>query len=140
MKSISVFLVDDNPTFLRAATRFLQKHEEIVVVGQAGVGDGALAEAQALQPQVILIALGMPGLPCLEIIARLRETLPDVGIIALTLLDTKGYEEAVLAAGADALLPKVTLSTDLLPAMRRVMRARPPEKPREKSALDQNDR
>lgn len=123
MRPISVLLVDDNPTFLRAATRFLQKHDEIVVVGVAGMGEKALAEAQALRPQLILISLGMPGLPCLEIIARLRETLADVGIIALTLLDADGYREAALEAGADDLVSKITLSTDLLPAIRRVARA-----------------
>lgn len=125
MDPISVLLVDDNPTFLNILVRFLEVHHqnELVIVGTAGVGEGVLAAAQVLRPQVILIALGMPGLPCLEIIARLRETLPEVGIIALTLLDTDGYREAALAAGANEFVAKATLTTDLLPAIRRVARA-----------------
>jgi DNA-binding NarL/FixJ family response regulator len=73
----------------------------------------ALAQARDLQPQVILIGLDKPGL---ETISRLRKVLPGVGIIALTLLEGKDYRQAALAAGADDLVCKAELITDLLPA------------------------
>lgn len=132
MDPVSVLLVDDSAPFLRTLTRFLQWHfpSELVIVGQAGVGEGALAEAQALQPQVILIALGMPGLPCLRIIPRPRSVLPNVRVIALTLFDTDGYRDAAIAAGADDLISKTRLATDLLPAIRRVMKSPPPNRGR----------
>jgi len=117
---ISVLLVDDNPTFLRIAARFLQSQEGVVVVGTASGGKESLVKAKELQPQVILLDLAMPDLPGLEAIPRLRDMLPEAGIIALTLLDTKGYRQAALAAGADDFIPKVALNTDLLPAIRRV--------------------
>ena len=43
MNPISVLLVDDNPTFLRIATRFLQEHDDVVVVGTASGGEDVLA-------------------------------------------------------------------------------------------------
>jgi DNA-binding NarL/FixJ family response regulator len=46
--------------------------------------------------------------------------LPDVGIVALTLLEGDAYRQAALAAGADDLVAKAELVTDLLPAIRRV--------------------
>jgi CheY-like chemotaxis protein len=61
----------------------------------------------------------MPGL---ETISRLRNMLPGVGIIALTLLEGNAYRQAALAAGADDLVPKAELITDLLP-VRRVTQA-----------------
>ena len=93
MNPISVLLVDDNPTFSRIAARFLQEHGDVVVVGAVGGGEEALAHAhaQALQPQVVLLELGMPGLTGLETILRLRSMMPEVGIIAMTLMDTNGY-------------------------------------------------
>jgi len=68
----------------------------------------------------------MPGLSGLETIPRLRAMLPEVSIIALTLLDAKVYRQAALAAGADDFVPKANLSTDLLPAIRRVAKTDQP--------------
>ena len=118
---IHVLLVDDNEAFRRAATDFLQRQHELTVVGAIGGGEEALAQAQELQPQVILVGLDTLGL---GIIARLRKALPRVGIIAQSLLNGGIYRQAVLAAGADDLVRKAELSTDLLPAIRRVMCAK----------------
>ncbi len=125
MGPVSVLLVDDSLLFLDIATRFLQEEyrDEVVVVGAAGGGEEALAQAQLLQPQVILIDLNMPGMSGLEAIPRLREALPDAGIIALTLLDAEAYRQAALAAGADGFVSKPNMGADLLPAIRRVVRA-----------------
>jgi DNA-binding NarL/FixJ family response regulator len=127
MEPVRVLLVDDNPTFLRIATRFLEQDRgcPIVVVGTAGGGQEALAQAERLSPHVILLDLMMPGTNGLEIIPRLRAVLPKVGIIALTLLDTSSYRTAALAVKTDLFVAKSAMSTDLLPAIQRVMLARP---------------
>ncbi len=117
---IRVLLVDDNEVFLRVATDFLQQHHELIVVGAICGGEEALAQAQDLQPQVILIGLDKPGL---ETISRLRKVLPGVGIIALTLLNDNAYRKAAMAASADDVVLKAELITDLLPAIQRVTQA-----------------
>ena len=88
---IRVLLVDDSEAFLRVATDFLQQHDELTVVGAICGGEEALAQAQDLQPQVILIGLEMSGLTGLETISRLRDMLLGVGIIVLTLLNSNPY-------------------------------------------------
>ena len=115
MKPISVLLVDDNPTFLRIASRYLREHcnNELDVVGTAQGGEMALALAPELQPQVILLDLSMSDMPGLKAIPLLREALPDVRIIIVTLLHTEVYRDAALAAGADGFVAKATMSTDL---------------------------
>jgi DNA-binding NarL/FixJ family response regulator len=125
MKPISVLLVDDNPAFLRIATRFLQKHDDTVVIGTADGGEEALALAQDLQPDIVLVDLAMPGVSGLDTIPRLRAILPKVGIIALTVLDTNSYLQAAIEAGANDFVPKASLNTDLLPAIRRVAQTDP---------------
>jgi CheY-like chemotaxis protein len=120
---IRVLLVDDHEAFRRVATDFLQRHNELIVVGVAHGGEEALAQAPNLEPEVILVDLNMPGMSGIETIRRLRAMLPQVGIIALTLLDPKRYRKAVLAAGADDLVAKANLNTDLRPAIRRVVQA-----------------
>ena len=126
MTAASVLLVDDNATFLRIAIRFLEMHgqDEVMVIGKARGGKEALAQAQELQPQVVLLDLVMPDLSGFEVISRLREVLPGVGIIALTVMGNEYYRNAALSAGADDFVPKGAMSTELLPAIRRVIHAR----------------
>jgi DNA-binding NarL/FixJ family response regulator len=121
MAPISVLLVDDNPTFLRILGDFLGEEEDILVVGMARSGEEALVKAKELRPQVILLDLAMPGLNGFNAAPRLRSMMPDVGIIALTVLDANGYREAALTAGADDFVAKANLNTHLVPAIRRVV-------------------
>jgi DNA-binding NarL/FixJ family response regulator len=129
---IRVLLVDDHEPFLRVATDFLQRHHELAVVGTLRGGQEAVAQTQDLRPHVILIDLNMPGLNGLETISHLRAMLPKVGIIALTLLDVNTYRQPALTAGADDFVRKAKLTTDLLPAIRRVAQTvRPRQEPTE---------
>jgi DNA-binding NarL/FixJ family response regulator len=113
--------VDDNPTFLRILGDFLGEDQDILVVGMARSGEEALVKAKELRPQVILLDLAMPGLNGFNTTPRLRSMMPDVGIIALTVLDANGYREAALTAGADDFVAKANLNTRLVPAIRRVV-------------------
>ncbi len=120
---LSVMLVDDEPTFLRIAQLFLQTHyrNEIEILGTATSGEECLSKAQLLAPQVVLMDLNMPGLSGLQTIPLLRIMFPEMRIIALTLNDGENARRAVLAAGGNDLVSKATMSTDLMPAIRRVM-------------------
>jgi CheY-like chemotaxis protein len=135
MESISVMLVDDNLGFLRAAAQFLEAHDDIVVVGTAGGGIEALEQVQDLQPQVVLVDLAMPGLPGLEVIPRLRQMLPEAGIIALTVMNTNSFRKAALVAGADDFIPKPAMRAKLLPAIRAVAKNGRVRKKREKGKM-----
>ena len=117
---IRVLLVDDNEAFLRAAAEFSRRQQELTVIGVTRGGKEALAQAQDLQPQLILIGLDKPGL---ETISCLRKVLPGVGIIALTLLEGDVYQQAAMVAGADDVVRKAELIAKLLPAIRRVTRS-----------------
>ncbi len=124
MKPISVLLVDDNLTFLGIVTRFLQQHQEIAVVDGVDSGAEALAQAHRLRPDIVLIDLAMPQVSGMEAILRLRAAWPKMGVIALTLLDTTGYRQAALTAGADGFVAKDNLNAELLPAIHEVIEAK----------------
>ena len=121
MAPISVLLVDDNPTFLRIVGRYLQVEDDVTVVGTAEGGDEALALVHSLKPDIVLTDLAMPKVSGMETILRMRAAWPKMGIIALTLLDTAGYRQAALTAGADDFVAKDALNTDLMPTIRRVV-------------------
>jgi DNA-binding NarL/FixJ family response regulator len=125
MAPITVLLVDDNAAFRRMAARYLEERSpgDVTVVGSVARGEDALVEAARLHPQVVLVDLRMPGLTGFETIPRLRRILPETGIIALSLLDSHGYRQAVLAVGADDFVAKASMGRDLLPAIQRIARA-----------------
>ncbi len=121
LKPISILLVDDNESFLRAEGRFLRQKLDVSIVGQANDGGEALNMVKELEPRVVLLDIAMPDATGIDLIPELREADPSVGIIALTVMDTESYREAALAAGADAFLSKSALFTDLLPTIHYVV-------------------
>lgn len=120
--TLSVLLVDDNRTFLRILAEFLSAHGEgaLQVVGAVLEGREAVAQAETLQPDVVLVDLQMPLQSGLTLLPHLRARLPDAILVALTLLDPDMYQAAALAAGADAFVSKMRLEHDLLPTLHRL--------------------
>jgi CheY-like chemotaxis protein len=130
-RPLRVLLVDDNKTFLEILARFLQENHggEFVVVGTAGGSAEALAQANALQPQVILLDFDLPEGQRSMLIRDLRSVLPQVGIVAMTLQAPGVYDycrQVALADGADDLILKNVLTTELLPRIQRAVQARQP--------------
>jgi len=118
---VSVLLVDDNPSFLRILTNFLERsgQGEIVILATALGGRDGLRKAEEFRPQVIVMDLAMPDLHGLAAIPQMRNILPNAGIVALSLLDSGSYHEEALALGANEFVSKAKLDTDLIPAIRR---------------------
>ncbi len=121
MKPITVLLVDSNQHSLRIVTHFLEVQDNVAVIGTARGSREALAQTQALQPDVVLVDVSTPNGHGLEAISRLRATSPTLGIIALAAVHTGGHWQAALAAGADDFIPKFSMSINLLPAIHRIV-------------------
>ena len=115
---IRILFIAGNPTFRPVVTRFLERCGELSLVGTVWGSEKVLAQALDLRPQVVLLDLDTSDRTGLATITELRAALSDVGLIALSLLGADGYRQAVLAAGADDLVLKSRLRTDLLPAIR----------------------
>jgi NarL family two-component system response regulator LiaR len=124
IKPVSLLLVDDNRAFLDVTSRFLGWEESVEIVGLAAGGKEGVEKAFALKPDVILIDLEMPDLPGLKAISLLRQGLPCSAIITLTLFRGTHHRQAALQAGADDLVYKLTMTQDLMPAIRRTIHAR----------------
>jgi two-component system nitrate/nitrite response regulator NarL len=127
LATLSVLLVDDNRAFLRILAEFLSDYGEgaLRVVGSVVGGRDAVAQAETLQPDVVLVDLQMPLQSGLMLLPHLRARLPDAILVALTLLDQDVYQAATLAAGADAFVSKMRLEQDLIPTIRRLASRRP---------------
>lgn len=117
---VRIFLVDDSPHFREAATDFLQMQPAFAVVGSATNGEDAVDQARRLAPTVILLDLNLDGASGLDYIPRLRQHLPCVKIIALSMMDESAYRAAVLSAGADAFVHKAAMTHKLVTVIEEV--------------------
>ncbi len=119
---IRVLLADDHAV-LRAGLRMLiEAQSDMIVVGEAGDGLEALAQVEKLAPDVLLLDLSMPRLGGLAALGRLRQTVPQTRILVLTMHDDEEYLRAALQSGVAGYVIKRAAETELLTAIRAVMR------------------
>ena len=112
-----VLLVDDQALFREALSTLLGVRDDVTVVGEAADGEQALRRAAALRPDVVLMDLRMPVLDGIAATRRLRETQPDVRVIALTTFDDDEDVFAALRAGAVGYLLKDVSGARLVEAV-----------------------
>jgi DNA-binding NarL/FixJ family response regulator len=86
-------------------------------VGEASGAEEAFATLEAVRPDVVVTDLAMPDTDGLSLIQSLNAYYPHIGIVALTLFDTREHREAALSAGAHSFVPKAILRTDLIDAI-----------------------
>lgn len=119
---IRVLLVDDHG-ILRAGLRALLANEpDIEVVGEAADGEEAVAQAVALDPDVIVLDIAMPRLDGLEATRRICDRGLRGKILILTVHAEERYLLPVLRAGGSGYVQKSQADTDLLDAIRTVAR------------------
>jgi two-component system response regulator NreC len=126
MKSSRVLIVDDNQGFVSVLEEFLSEYEGFDVVGKAYSVGEALSLVPSVQPTLMIVDLSMPDVSGFELTSRVRQQWPDMALVVLTLLDTPHHRRAALAAGADALIGKAYLDTELIPTIHTVLRQRSP--------------
>lgn len=112
----SVLIVDDHPRFRRTARRALER-DGWTIAGEAADGPDALSAARALEPDVVLLDVGLPGMSGLEVARRLRDGMPDVVVVVISTHDSADYHELAVANGARGFLAKAELTGAALDAL-----------------------
>ena len=106
---MQVLLVDDSDTFLAALREYVEEYSQIIVTATAKSGEQAVALAELLSPDVVLMDLDMPGIGGIEA-TRIIKSLPRPPLVAVvTLHDAAQMRRAGLDAGADFFMVKSRL-------------------------------
>jgi len=122
VRQIRVLLVDDHALFRAGLASILSSQPDIEVVGEAEDGLDALVKAQELQPDLILMDVTMPGSDGLEATRLIKQALPDVKIVMLTVHDEDNKLLEAIRSGAAGYLLKSTTSKTLIPMLRGAIR------------------
>lgn len=116
---IRVLLVDDQALIRMGFRMVLDAEADIEVVGEAADGAAAITQAKALNPDVVLMDIRMPGVNGIEATAEITRTL-DTKVLILTTFDLDEYAFGGLRAGASGFLLKDTRPAELIEAIRTV--------------------
>ncbi len=118
---IRILVVDDHAVVRSGLHLLLNGKHGCEVVGEAADGDEAIAKAEALRPDVVLMDLSMPhGKDGLTSTAELKKLLPDTAVLVLTMHDDEGYLFRAIQAGASGYILKSAPHEELLTAIRNI--------------------
>ena len=117
---IQVLLVDDHKIVRQGVRAFLQTLNDIQVVGEADTGEASVEAVQALNPDVVLMDLEMPGrLDGIEATRQIRRLSPQVQVIVVTSHHQDEYIFPAVKAGAISYLLKDVEPEELAEAIRK---------------------
>ena len=122
MKPLRILLADDHTLLLEAFRKLLEPVYD--VVGTVGDGLALLAIAPALKPDVILMDISMPRLNGLEAGRRLKQMMPRVKLIFLTMNEDPDLAAEAMRSGASGYLVKTCVASELLDAIQAAIKGK----------------
>jgi len=117
---ISVVVADDHPVFRHGMRALLDAVADVELIGEAADGDEAVAAALALEPDVVLMDLRMPGLNGIDATRKILAAAPDAGILVLTMFEDDDSVFAAMRAGARGYLLKGSEQDEVMRAIRAI--------------------
>jgi DNA-binding NarL/FixJ family response regulator len=125
MNKTRILVADDHGVVRKGLRLQLEQNEHFEVVGEAADGREAVRLAEELEPNVVIMDIGMPSLNGIEATAQIVKHNPRVGVIILSMHSDESYLVRTLAAGAKGYLLKDTADADLQRAVQAIAQGKP---------------
>jgi DNA-binding NarL/FixJ family response regulator len=122
LAAVRIFIVDDYEPWRRAVRSILQRQEDLEVICEGSDGLEAVQQSAELQPDVVVLDIGLPNLGGLEAARQIRKVSPGSKILFLTMQDSPEVVREALMIGALGFVVKLDAVSDLLLAVNTVMR------------------
>lgn len=121
-KSVRILLADDHAVLRAGLRALLDAEPDMTVVGEAATGEEALEKVKALQPDVVVMDLSMPGMGGLEATRQIQALPQKPRVLVLTMHAEEEFLLPVLEAGGSGYVRKTRADEDLTEAIRTVAR------------------
>ena len=115
-----ILIADDHPLFRSGVRNLLATTDDLEIVGEASTGDEAVELAAALQPDVVLMDIRMPGLNGIEATRLIKERYPSIEVLVLTMFQDDQSVFTAMRAGAKGYVLKDADEPELLHSIRMV--------------------
>ena len=122
MQPLRLLLVDDHALFREGLISLLSYQDDFTVVGEAEDAESALDQARALEPDIVLMDVELPGEDGVTATRRLKIEMPAVTVVMLTVRDDSQTLFEAIKAGAQGYLIKNVRSRELLEQLRGLAR------------------
>ncbi len=123
-QSVRILVVDDHEQFRQFLCSMLQKKSEWQVIAEASDGLQAVHKAEELQPDLILLDIGLPKLNGIEAARLIRKLAPDSKILFLSQEDSAEVVQEALSVGARGYIFKAYVGSELLFAVDAVIQGK----------------
>jgi two-component system, NarL family, response regulator DegU len=120
MGNINVLLADDHVLVRNGIKSMLESEADITVVGEASDGAEAVESVKKLKPDIVILDIRMPRMTGLEAAAKLRQAVPGVKSVILSMHDSEEYVIEALNAGAFGYLLKDTDKFEFIKALKQI--------------------
>lgn len=117
---LQVLLVDDHAVVREGYRLLLERAGDIRVVGEAADAEGALAQFDALAPDVVVMDIALPGCSGIEALRRLRTRAPAARVLMFSMYEDAIFAQRALKAGAAGYVTKASAPGALVDAVRTV--------------------
>jgi DNA-binding NarL/FixJ family response regulator len=115
-------IVDDSRAWRQAVRLFLEIHLDLVIIGECSDGLEAVQKSEELQPDLVLLDIGLPNLNGVEAARQIRKVAPASRILFLTSYRWPEIVRESMSVGALGFVLKLNASRELVPAIRTVLR------------------
>lgn len=117
---IRVLVVEDQPKILKAQIKLLETFDDIEIVGEALSGESALEKIEEVQPEVLLLDLGLPQMSGIDVTRKVKASHPEIEILIFTIFDEEEKVTEAIVAGAAGYLLKGTPVEKIVEAIKDV--------------------
>ena len=120
MRNINILLIEDYMMTRMGLSLVVEKEEDMKLIAEADNAEEGIELAKDLQPDIILMDLGLPGINGIEATQIIKDNNPEMKILIFTSRDNEEDVFAALSAGADGYIMKGATPTQLTSAIRAV--------------------
>ncbi|NJP12513.1 MAG: response regulator transcription factor [Leptolyngbyaceae cyanobacterium RU_5_1] len=114
---LQLLIVEDDPVMRLGLEQFFADYPQLIIVGQATDGYSGIEAARRLNPDLVVMDIGLPQLDGIEATRQIKAVFPEMRVLMLTSHNTETEMIAALSSGADAYCIKGTSLTRLLSAI-----------------------